>query len=75
MDQAQVLAGGTVDFECFKQATNISLTLVLRIEGADMLIKLKLSMNASGLSNFSSADFDGYKASISVFKVSAAYDF
>jgi len=72
-DQAQVLTSGTIDFECLKEATNISLATMLRIEGADMLVKLKFSMNACGLSNFSGANFYGYKA-VSLFKMSAVYE-
>lgn len=73
MDKAQVLTSGTTDIECLKEATNIGLTIVLRIEGADMLVKLKLSMNAYGLSNFSSADFTATKP-VSLFKMSAVYE-
>ena len=61
-----MLTRGAVDFEGLQKATNISLATMLRIEGADVLVELKLSVNAWGLSNFSGGDFYGYKASISV---------
>ena len=47
---------------------------MLRIEGADVLVELKLSVNVRGLSNFSGGDFYGYKASISVSDVSGYED-
>lgn len=65
-----MLTGRAVDFECLKETTDICLATMLRIEGADVLVKLKLSMNASGLTNFSGTDFYGCKASVSVQDVS-----
>lgn len=57
VDHAQVLTVGTIDRECLQDATNISLATMLRIKRADMLVELKLSVNACRLRNSPSTDF------------------